>query len=72
MLPDGFTPTIAVTVFGMAGLGLAGLAAVNGGGAGRGAAGSPARLVSERRTVALAMAGYGVKLQRTLVRHARR
>jgi hypothetical protein len=73
VLPDGFTPTIAVTVFGMAGLGLAGLAAVDGGGlvAVRGITG-PGWYLSGA-IVALAMAaGYGLNLQRTLLRHARR
>ena len=63
VLPDGFTPTIAVTVFGMAGLGLAWLAAVNGGGlvAVRGITG-PGWYLSGA-IVALAMAaGYGLKL----------
>jgi hypothetical protein len=73
VLPDGFTPTIAVTVFGMAGLGLAWLAAFNGGGlvAVRGITG-PGWYLSGA-IVALAMAaGYGLNLQRTLLRHARR
>jgi hypothetical protein len=73
VLPDGFTPTIAVSVFGMTGLGLAWLAAMNGGGlvAVRGITG-PGWYLSGA-IVALAMAaGYGVKLQRTLLRHVRR
>ncbi len=73
VLPDGFTPTIAVTVFGLAGLGLAWLAAFNGGGlvAVRGITG-PGWYLSGA-IVALAMAaGYGLNLQRTLLRHARR
>ena len=73
VLPDGFTPTVAVTVFGLAGLGLAGLAAMHGGA--RGAVGGitgPGWYLSGA-IVALAMAaGDGVKLQRTLLRHARR
>jgi hypothetical protein len=73
VLPDAFTPTIAVTLFGTAGLGLAWLAAMNGGGlvAVRGITG-PGWYLSGA-IVALAMAaGYGLKLQRTLLRHAHR
>ena len=73
VLPDGFTPTIAVSLYGVAGLGLAWLAAMNGGGlvAVRGITG-PGWYLSGA-IVALAMAaGYGWQLQRTLLRHARR
>jgi len=73
VLPDGFTPTIAVTVFGMTGLGLAWLAAVNGGGlvAVRGITG-PGWYLSGAIVALATAAGYGLNLQRTLVRHARR
>jgi HAAS len=73
VLPDGFTPTIAVTVFGLAGLALAWPAAFNGGGliTVRGITG-PGWYLSGA-IVALAMAaGYGLNLQRTLLQHARR
>jgi hypothetical protein len=73
VLPDGFTPTIAVTVFGLASLALAWPAAVNGGGlVVVGGITGPGWYLSGA-IVALAMAaGYGLKLQRTLLRHARR
>lgn len=73
VLPDGFTPTIAVTIFGTAGLGLAWLATMNGRGLVEvGGITGPGWYLSGA-IVALAMAaGYGVKLQRTLLRHARR
>lgn len=73
VLPDGFTPTIAVTLFGAAGLGLAWLAVLHGGGlvAVDGIKGSGFYLSGA--LVALAMAAaYGRKLQRTLLRHTRR
>jgi hypothetical protein len=57
----------------MTGLGLAGLAAMNGGGlvTVRGITGPGWYLSGAIAALAMA-AGYGVKLQRTLVRHARR
>jgi hypothetical protein len=73
VLPDGFTPTIAVSLYGVAGLGLAWLGAMNGGGlvTVRGIAG-PGWYLSGA-IVALAMAGgYGWQLRGTLLRHARR
>ncbi len=73
VLPDAFTPTIAVSLFGMAGLGLAWLAAMRGGGlVALGGITGPGFYLSGA-LVALAMAaGYGVKLHRSLLRHARR
>jgi hypothetical protein len=73
VLPDAFTPTIAVTVFGMAGLGLAWLAAMHGGGlVAVGGITGPGFYLSGA-LVALAMAaGYGLPLHRSLLRHARR
>ena len=73
VLPDAFTLTIAVTVFGMAGLGLAWLAAMHGGGlVAVGGITGPGWYLSGA-IVALAMAAtYGVQLHRSLLRHARR
>jgi hypothetical protein len=73
VLPDAFTPTIAVTLFGTAGLGLAWLAAMNGGGlvAVRGITG-PGWYLSGAIVALAVAAGYGLKLQRTLLRHAHR
>jgi hypothetical protein len=73
VLPDAFTPTVAVTVFGMAGLGLAWLAAMRGGGlVAVGGITGPGWYLSGA-IVALAMAAvYGLKLHRSLLRHARR
>jgi hypothetical protein len=73
VLPDGFTPTIAVTLYGTAGLGLAWLAAMDGGGLVRVAGVTGPGFYLSGAIVALAMAaGYGLNLQRTLLRHARR
>lgn len=73
VLPDGFTPTIAVSLFGAAGLGLAWLAMMHGGGlVAVGGITGPGFYLSGA-IVALAMAGgYGWHLRRTLLRHARR
>jgi hypothetical protein len=73
VLPDAFTPTIAVSLFGAAGLGLAWLAAMHGGGlVAVGGITGPGFYLSGA-LVALAMAaGYGRKLHRSLLRHARR
>lgn len=73
VLPDAFTPTIAVSLFGAAGLGLAWLAAMHGGGlVAVGGITGPGFYLSGA-LVALAMAaGYGLKLHRSLLRHARR
>jgi HAAS len=73
VLPDAFTPTIAVSLFGAAGLGLAWLAAMHGGGlVAVGGITGPGFYLSGA-LVALAMAAaYGLKLHRSLLRHARR
>ncbi len=73
VLPDGFASTIAVSLFGVAGLGLAWLAVMHGGGlVAVGGITGPGWYLSGA-VVALAMAvGYGLKLHRSLLRHARR
>jgi hypothetical protein len=73
VLPDGFIPTIAVTVFGTAALGLAWPAAFSRGGLVTVSGITGPGWYLSGAIVALAMAaGYGVKLQRTLLRHAGR
>ncbi len=72
LLPDGFAPTIAVSLFGVTGLALAWLALMHGGGPSPvGGVSGPGFYLSGA-IVALAMAAwYGRSLQRTLLRRAR-
>jgi hypothetical protein len=69
VLPDGFAPTVAMSLFGAAGLGLLVLAASH---ATVGVNEGPGFYLSGA-VVALAMAAaFAVQVQRTLLRHARR
>ena len=72
LLPEGFAPTVAVSLFGTAGLALAWLALMHGGGPSPvGGISGPGFYLSGA-IVALAMAAwYGRALQRTLFRRAR-
>jgi hypothetical protein len=73
VLPDGFTPTIAVSLFGAAGLGLAWLALMHGGGLiAVGGITGPGFYLSGAIVALVLAAGYGLQLHRTLLRHARR
>ena len=73
VLPDGFTPTIAVSLFGAAGLGLAWLALMHGGGlVAVGGITGPGFYLSGAIVALVLAASYGLQLHRTLLRHARR
>jgi hypothetical protein len=73
VLPDGFTPTIAVSLFGAAGLGLAWLALMRGGGlVAVGGITGPGFYLSGAIVALVLTAGYGLQLHRTLLRHASR
>jgi hypothetical protein len=73
VLPDGFTPTIAVSLFGAAGLGLAWLAATHGGPLVAWAGITGPGFYLSGAVVALFMAAaFAWHVQRTLLRHARR
>jgi hypothetical protein len=73
VLPDGFAPTIAVSLFGAAGLGLAWLGLMHGGAlvAADGIIG-PGWYLSGAVIALIMAAGYGLQLHRSLLRHARR
>lgn len=68
VLPDGFVPTVAVSLFGLAGLGLAWLAANHGV---VGVAAGPGFYLSGAITSLAAAAAFVPSLRRTLLRHAR-
>ncbi len=73
VLPDGFTPTIAVSLFGAAGLGLAWLALMHGGGPTPiGGITGPGCYLSGAIVALVMAAAYGRSLHRTLIQHARR
>ncbi|HTT52275.1 MAG TPA: permease prefix domain 1-containing protein [Streptosporangiaceae bacterium] len=73
VLPDGFTPTVAVSLFGTAGLCLAGLAAMRGRGVlAVGGHIGPGFFLSGALVALAVAAGYGWQLQRSLLQHARR
>jgi hypothetical protein len=72
LLPDGFAPTIAVSLFGAAGLALAGLALMHGGGPSPiGGVSGPGFYLSGAIAALAVAAWYGRALQRTLLRQAR-
>ena len=68
-LPDGFVPTVAVTLFGAAAAGLTGLVLVDPAGSGLG---GPGVYLSAAIAALFVAAGYLPALRRTLLRHARR
>ena len=73
VLPDGFTPTIAVSLFGAAGLGLIWLALMRGSGPTPiGGITGPGFYLSGAIVALVMAATYGRSLHRTLVRRARR
>lgn len=67
-LPEGFVPTVAVTLFGAAAAGLTGLAVVDPAGSGLG---GPGVYLSAAIAALLVAVGYLPALRRTLLRHAR-
>ena len=71
VLPDGFTPTIAVSLFGAAGLGLTWLALRGGGPTPIGRITGPGFYLSGAIVALVMAAAYGRSLQRTLLRRAR-
>jgi hypothetical protein len=68
VLPDGFAPTIAVSLFGVAGLGLAVLATAPGPGV---SAVGPGWYLSGALVALVMAAAYALQLNRTLLRRAR-
>ena len=68
MLPDGFTPTIAVSLFGAAGVGLAVLATAHGPGVNTV---GPGWYLSGALVALVMAAAYALQLNRTLLRRAR-
>ncbi|MFI5064531.1 MAG: permease prefix domain 1-containing protein [Streptosporangiales bacterium] len=72
ILPDGFTPAIAVSLFGVAGLGLGWLALMHGGGlVAFGGITGPGFYLSGAIVALIMAAAFGRSLHSSLIRHAR-